>query len=603
MPPVSKKPNGLYQLRKKLPEDYAVLLGRAEIKRSLGTKQHAEAYELASSVWELMLDELEAQLREQAPPSQLSLRQIEALCDMWLEDKLDEVKDDDAALVLWFTESIYLPTELSNDSNSEAGAAHYLWESLVTPATFPELQNESLQDKAQRYRFISEITSVELSVMSARCNLRLPAGSNVRARFELPLLKRFILLKQAAHKYLNAEFTFKPSTPLSQDGREVCSACRKERQAPVQEVKHVSAATPSISSITWNEAVERWKKSVHYEYENEDRAVERIKDYSAALERFSKFLGTDAIVRSISKETMRSFIETLRQLPASKSNAVKSLPLKEQIDWAKANGVDLLSNNTVRNNVVHVSAVLSHSKSLGFLDENVALEMIPSKTQKARTLRARNDYSAAEITKLFSSPLFTQNERPTTRDIGEAAYWVPVIMYYTGARLSEICQLHTPHVYFDKNRGYSVISIEESHGATSVKERSSVRLIPVPEALVELGFTEYVNNLPSGSPLFPSKRQATKPIKSGNFTKWWSEYVNDVLGELQDRKPAHAFRHTFKSQHRMLNVREDITDAIVGHSGRGAGSYYGDFLDACKQHIDLIPKLELEPYRPFSRIG
>ncbi len=183
MPPVSKKPNGVYQLRKKLPEHYFQLIGRNEIKRSLGTKLHAEAYEAASSVWELMLDELEALLRQQEPPSLLSTRQIEALCDMWLEDKLEEIKDNDAALILWFTESIYLPAELVGDSKREANTAYYLWESLVTPATSHELRNEGMEDKAQRYRYISEITSTELEAICECCKLRLPQGSSVRAKF------------------------------------------------------------------------------------------------------------------------------------------------------------------------------------------------------------------------------------------------------------------------------------------------------------------------------------------------------------------------------------------------------------------------------------
>lgn len=37
----------------------------------------------------------------------------------------------------------------------------------------------------------------------------------------------------------------------------------------------------------------------------------------------------------------------------------------------------------------------------------------------------------------YSSPLFVRGEGPARADFGEAPHWIPLMLYYTGARVEE----------------------------------------------------------------------------------------------------------------------------------------------------------------------
>ena len=63
---------------------------------------------------------------------------------------------------------------------------------------------------------------------------------------------------------------------------------------------------------------------------------------------------------------------------------------------------------------------------------------------------------------------------------------------------------------------------------------------------------------------------------------------------VSTRQPSHAFRHTFKTTMRSLEVADTVSDAITGHTTEGVGASYGTVeLTIKKKVIDLIPRLAL----------
>ena len=85
---------------------------------------------------------------------------------------------------------------------------------------------------------------------------------------------------------------------------------------------------------------------------------------------------------------------------------------------------------------------------------------------------------------LFASPVYAGDDRPTSGR-GEAAYWLPIIALYTGARLEEIAQLRVTDVrqepYLDGNDREQfawVICVMQEEGL-STKNANSERRIPV----------------------------------------------------------------------------------------------------------------------------
>jgi integrase len=167
--------------------------------------------------------------------------------------------------------------------------------------------------------------------------------------------------------------------------------------------------------------------------------------------------------------------------------------------------------------------------------------------------------------------------------------WVPWIGAYSGARVSEICQL----------RSEDVIQIEDiwcmklDPKAGSLKTSGSERIIPLHPALIETGFLKFAAKAKSG-PLFAALSPDKFGKRGGNGMKVIGRFVRQ-LGLTDTRlSPSHSWRHRIKTSGRKYGLAPDILDAITGHGARSVADSYGEFpVDALFREISKIPKLEL----------
>src|SRR3954447_17163130 len=75
--------------------------------------------------------------------------------------------------------------------------------------------------------------------------------------------------------------------------------------------------------------------------------------------------------------------------------------------------------------------------------------------------------------------------------------WVPWLCAYSGARLSEVCQLRAEDI--QRIEGYWCLRITAEAG--SVKNAHSERTVPLHSAVLDIGFLDFVNAMKTG-PLF-----------------------------------------------------------------------------------------------------
>jgi integrase len=168
--------------------------------------------------------------------------------------------------------------------------------------------------------------------------------------------------------------------------------------------------------------------------------------------------------------------------------------------------------------------------------------------------------------------------------------WVPWIGAYSGARVSEICQL----------RSEDIIQIEQiwcmklDPEAGSLKTSGSERLIPLHPALIEAGFLDFVGKAKSG-PLFASLSPDKFGKRGGNGTKVIGRFVRQ-LGLTDTRlSPSHSWRHRIKTSGRKYGLAQDILDAVTGHGARSVADSYGEFpVEALFREICKIPEIKLK---------
>lgn len=337
---------------------------------------------------------------------------------------------------------------------------------------------------------------------------------------------------------------------------------------------------------------ERYKTTVRRR--EPKKAEGRIQEYQVAVERFIELLG-DKGIEEIRKQDISEFRNLMEQLPARPKRDVSAMPLRQQIAHAEEHSLPRLSAATVKKLGRALSAVLGLAVDDGLLEYNPAHGVTYTVDAVNPLNKPERTFTDPELATIFGSSLFAA--RADHPRFGEARYWVPLILYYTGARVGEICQLYVADLM--QQDGIWFFRIAELREDQSVKSRSSNRDIPVHSHLLTLGLLDYVSSLPADGRLFPRLQQSGPRKKySVRLGVWWQRYLRLRLNVGRDGiQPNHSFRHTAITHLRDAEVREDTQNAIGGHSqstGQAAiGRQYGVYTLSMKR--EAIEKIPLAP--------
>jgi integrase len=312
------------------------------------------------------------------------------------------------------------------------------------------------------------------------------------------------------------------------------------------------------------------------------------------LRRFLASKGHDLSPGQVTPEDMTDFANYMR------ARGLEVVTINERISKVRAIyhiavGKHLLTSNPAQN-------------TLGFKENNV---------KKRR--KKRLPFDAGDLNQLFGSDVFTLHARSKGQS-GEGSYWIPLLMYYTGARPEEVAGLALSDLRHDNALGWYLVVIDRpsdedddlfddepvpaSHRRT-LKNAQSVRQIPVAPQLIELGLLRYVEWLRAkgATVLFPTLKKDWHGKLSGSFSKFFGRYVR-VVGINDPRKVLYSFRHTMKDLLEAAGIPSKYLRRLMGHAtGDGAitDGYGSDLpLNLIVDHFNNIkfPTIPALPWQP-----
>jgi integrase len=212
-------------------------------------------------------------------------------------------------------------------------------------------------------------------------------------------------------------------------------------------------------------------------------------------------------------------------------------------------------------------------------DEQFGLKANPCTAVKVRgevgAAKQRAAFTPEELRQIFAAPIFAMGARPKG-GAGEAAYWLPLLALYTGARLNEIGQLRLDDL--QESERIKFIRFTDAGEHQSLKTgRSARRRVPVHAELLRRGLWEYAARLrkAGGQRLFPLLKVDSHGHLTGPWSKWWNRYQDRVIGIADPSRDFHSFRHTFKHYSRACGIPEDVHDALTGHANAVVARTYG----------------------------
>lgn len=219
----------------------------------------------------------------------------------------------------------------------------------------------------------------------------------------------------------------------------------------------------------------------------------------------------------------------------------------------------------------------------------------------------------------FSGPLY-DGPGFDRRLLPPVAYWLPLLLRFTGARPLELAFLMRDDIVLAED-GATEASQLAGHGDASwiyifsdirgvgdvarpVKTGVSLRRFPVPRILLDLGFADYVRSIPRGQWLLPMQFPVEKPQNRAVYAlNALGDYRKTTLGILDSQYVTYSFRHTVIDEAREAGIAQEVRDNLVGHTegdnrDKNAGEiYYGARWYPAKPLLEAVAELNLVMHR------
>ena len=338
-------------------------------------------------------------------------------------------------------------------------------------------------------------------------------------------------------------------------------------------------------------------------------AARTAMEFRLYLDRFVSLHG-DLDLKQITRAHIQQFRDAMLEFPRKIPAKMRHDGVRDLILWANSqNDVPRLGATTVNDRAIGaLSAILATAVREKEIDEN------PCHGTRVKLQVGEGDgrppYTDADLKVIFSSPVFKEGQRPKG-GAGEAAFWLPYLALFTGARLEELAQLRVKDVCVDERDGeridYLDLMTMEASAATKLRRKtsSSRRKVPLHSVLIERGFLDYAASLKSQGKLslFP-ELNSNGDKRSVSWSKWWGRYARvhfqkaKGLHENYENDPKtvfHSFRHSFIDACRDFKVDYVIMKKLIGHSFKEVTDNYGRgySLSRLKEAVDCIAfKLE-----------
>lgn len=558
--------NGVYQLRVMVPHDLRDHYGKSSVRTSLGTSSRTEAtYKatLARADWLAQFEQKRRELRPQMLDKvthELAIQLAERIRASVLGMD-DALRDHPSALevVLDVAHSIKA-TALSRLTISKA----------QPPARQPHSPQSGLDG-------LSDRQAAELAQMNKEVS---DHSAQLMARRQLSAILPMV---QTEARKLGLSFT--ESTPGVREALKVCLAAYREAhlditrrdageaiEAPKTSAKGIMAtALQTATSRTLRDVFERWEKSGE-----SPKRKDSIQAMDRALRQFEE-RHPGILLADITREMGDAYRAWLRD----NSGTPK----------------------TARDRLTAIKSLLKYAHRTLQWTERHTWEGLDI---KAKTTNKRRAITTEEMGKLFGTPLHTKYCLPDSKQGGrDAAYWIPLLRAYTGARLGELCQLRTVDVT-TVGEIPALVLTDDGEGL-SIKTEAGHRTIPIHSELIRLGFLGYAEAMQNAghASLWPAL-----PIRKGKasdkFGRWFLEFRKGLEMVGTGAPSFHYFRHTVRPIMRRAGVSSKIQDLITGHETKGSVGdevYDEVLLEELRPAVEAIkyPFLSLPVVSPHAK--
>ncbi len=339
--------------------------------------------------------------------------------------------------------------------------------------------------------------------------------------------------------------------------------------------------TPSTNEISCYNALKRFCK-----YKAAHISPKAVKMLEAKCKIVLDLVGKPHL-KAIRRSDAESTASLLRNYPTNlkKHKQFEGLSGHEAIELNKELGLVTLSDESVKDYCQKMSGFFQWCQLNELTDINPFKAIRFKKTR--RDSEAKNAYTPIELEKVFGAIV-----RAKQTHKHPYYFWLPLLAYFTGARLNELCQLYRADIY--QVDGIWVIQIDDRFDGQRLKNLTSRRIVPIHDQLLSLGFIEFVQSV-QHERIFPELKKSRDGFGTA-ASKWFGRFKTR-LG-FDRGHDFHSFRHTVATQLKRQQISHIVAGELLGHAQNNITyDRYGKGLDTAQlkeviNTIDAFPVLK-----------
>ncbi|EMF8837879.1 site-specific integrase [Vibrio parahaemolyticus] len=340
--------------------------------------------------------------------------------------------------------------------------------------------------------------------------------------------------------------------------------------------------TPSTNEVSCYDALERFCK-----YKAQHISPKAVTMLEAKCKIVLDLVGKPHL-KTIRRSDAEAVASLLRTYPTNlkKHRQFNGLSGHQAIELNKDLGLPTLSDESIRDYCQKLSGFFEWCQLNELTDINPFKAIRLKKTRKDS--EAKCAYTSIELEKIFSNLARTKQEHKHPYYL-----WLPLLAYFTGARLNELCQLYRADVY--QVDGIWLIRIDDRFQGQKLKNLTSRRIVPIHDQLLTLGFIEFVQSV-KHERVFPELKDSRDGFGSA-ASKWFGRFKTKM--GFDKGHDFHSFRHTVATQFKRQSISHIVAGELLGHAQNNITyDRYGKGLDA----IQLREAINMIDATPVSKV-
>jgi integrase len=562
---LNKNRHGTYEARKKVPQHLEQAVARVLdngkpkqvwLKRTLATKDFAEAKRRVKAVqieFDRILERAQELLAERPLRDTLSDTEIKLIAD-WHYAEMLHMDDEETREGTGRDEAMRAIAKQLDEAGIE-------YNTPIPPSDHKPnygLSNSEFRKRVADHEFMMPLMQAALArgdiskvdghldyLLNGQFGINLGRSSEAYRRLGLAVLRKHVAALEVLQRRSQGQPVETPPLPA------------------------IASPTRSGTGATLSAAFDGWRR-----YGN--HSPRTVQDFEYAIRLFGQLHG-DMPVANVRKSHAREFRDALRAVPVKRfrTGRLRIATLAELAEWGRQHPeAQKIAATTINKLLGGVQAVSKWASGEdGFVPDEWSDPFAGIRIDGDESDRA--PFATSELQAIFHTPVYTEGELPAGGQ-GDAAFWLPLLALFTGARLGELAGLRASDVAHEELVGVTCIYIaSDTKAGRRIKTKASARAIPVHGELTDLGFLDFVAHAKADREkawLFPKVAPGTTGARA--FSKWFGRYIR-AHGVTDEAKVFHSFRHNFNDALRIAAVNDDTRHALLGHAQGGVNARYG----------------------------